>query len=799
MLGYNSWPTCLGLHAPPVLTLHEKPFTVIASADLSSDLKVAIALHRRGLALHVAGAITWPAHKDLVNKLLMAYLTDPPVGCWRTQLSQLEQADQHAFEQLQMHTRQGLDSSGHSVFPVDAELRRIITTAAFELRLTPLRQAVANSEERPAKLPRTEPTARAKSAVAPASKPASSTTNATRSSPRSASTTPAAVPDALKAHVVRTSKGQPICWNYNLGSCQSSRTKAGQRCSRGWHVCCFRMANNVACEKAHPLQEHVHPQSTPVCVGQSAHCTTAAASPSLCRVPPPLARDDQSDRTAGATVQVQDAVHGALAASAGRQLRGSRHPIFMPKFAKQCLIPRSFLRDADFQRRRLSSDCLLPGGEVIPIRARPLSFLLISSGVSIGISRTPEEYVALALTKNYPGDLFEGVDQDVHDLVGVLASSTPTEVVLRRLKHLHDVQCVVKEVELQQQEEFAAMTPEVRRVMHGKQTVAIRLLANAVGISDPYFEQGLIAGFRLDCDVPAFGRGERRVRDAGMSKEDWNESATLRRDRILQQIGPTGDCADHTLWTVTMQECDAGWLSAPLRLRDAKQLLGKHYVPAKRFLVAQKGKDRPVDDYTISGANDLVKDLRLREAGVDAEVCGKSVDLDSAFRQLAVHPSSAYVASVALWNPLERKPVVMMQHALPFESVVSVHAFCRLSEIIRHFLVRFLMVVASAYFDDFGPVDAKRSCSSASFVVEGLLSALGIRFSLKESKRRDALFIKVVNTKERAAEIKSDISGIIKAGVMSGTQAARLRGRLGFFISSSFSRAGALFLRALEL
>eukprot|EP00971_Amphidinium_carterae_P021087 416287-Amphidinium_carterae.1 len=127
-----------------------------------------------------------------------------------------------------------------------------------------------------------------------------------------------------------------------------------------------------------------------------------------------------------------------------------------------------------------------------------------------------------------------------------------------------------------------------------------------------------------------------------MSREDWNESAAQRRARILQQIGPAGDSADRTLWTVTMQERDAGWLSDPLQLTDARKQLGAHYVPAKRFLVVQKGKDRPVDDYTISGANALIKvcekpymqsldvlvaqarllQFRLQETSSNTEICG---------------------------------------------------------------------------------------------------------------------------------------------------------------------------------
>eukprot|EP00971_Amphidinium_carterae_P343269 6482926-Amphidinium_carterae.1 len=192
-----------------------------------------------------------------MDKLILLYLTDPPVGCWRVQLSQLEQADQYAFEQLQAYTRQGLDAGGKSVFPADVELLRIISTLAFELRATPLRQAVASSAshppaavpehpretmQRPAKMQRTTP-------------PQQQSTGTT---PKSGSTrTPPSIPEALRQHVLKTDKNQPICWGYQLGTCPFVKTKPGMRCARGWHVCCYKLSSGKACQEGHSLKEHV--------------------------------------------------------------------------------------------------------------------------------------------------------------------------------------------------------------------------------------------------------------------------------------------------------------------------------------------------------------------------------------------------------------------------------------------------------------------------------------------------------------------------------------------------------------
>eukprot|EP00971_Amphidinium_carterae_P187211 3715677-Amphidinium_carterae.1 len=192
------------------------------------------------------------------------------------------------------------------------------------------------------------------------------------------------------------------------------------------------------------------------------------------------------------------------------------------------------------------------------------------------------------------------------ELACTLSSLVPADVVKMRLKRLHDLKCMVRELQVQQRSESASMPSSVRRVMSDKQTVAIKVLARAVGISDAYFEYGLINGFRLEEDVPATGRCEARLKESTLSSSQWNRSAAQRREQILQQIGPDRDDLDHALWSVTEQECKAGWLGEPLDPKQAKAQLGWNYVPAKRFLVVQKGKNRPVDDYTISGANSLI-------------------------------------------------------------------------------------------------------------------------------------------------------------------------------------------------
>jgi hypothetical protein len=58
---------------------------------------------------------------------------------------------------------------------------------------------------------------------------------------------------------------------------------------------------------------------------------------------------------------------------------------------------------------------------------------------------------------------------------------------------------------------------------------------------------------------------------------------------------------------------------------------------------------------------------------------GKTFDLASAYRQIAVSRSSMWVAYVAVYNPDTGKPEVFQMHALPFGATMSVFSFLRVA------------------------------------------------------------------------------------------------------------------------
>eukprot|EP00971_Amphidinium_carterae_P222937 4423953-Amphidinium_carterae.1 len=61
------------------------------------------------------------------------------------------------------------------------------------------------------------------------------------------------------------------------------------------------------------------------------------------------------------------------------------------------------------------------------------------------------------------------------------------------------------------------------------------------------------------------------------------------------------------------------------------------------------------------------------------------------------------------------------------------------------------------------------------------------------------MLLSVANTPERARELRCELQMVLERGSIEPHTAARLRGRLGFFVSALWNRAGSLFMRALEV
>ena len=194
-------------------------------------------------------------------------------------------------------------------------------------------------------------------------------------------------------------------------------------------------------------------------------------------------------------------------------------------------------------------------------------------------------------------------------------------------------------------------------------------------------------------------------------------------------------------------------------------------------------------------------------------ILGRTLDLDSAYKQLLVRQSSLW-SSVLQVRDCAGQPHLFLSQVLPFGASAAVYSFNRFSKALQIIGSRLFSLTWTCYFDDFTQFDLAALGDSSQTTAEGFLDLVGWKFSMKDTKRcpMAASFsvlgvtvdlsasksgIVVVRNKEsRVLQIKQEIAEIIRSGSFSTAVASSLRGRVQFAESQTFGRAINLIMRA---
>ena len=304
-----------------------------------------------------------------------------------------------------------------------------------------------------------------------------------------------------------------------------------------------------------------------------------------------------------------------------------------------------------------------------------------------------------------------------------------------------------------------------------------------------------------------------------------------------------------------MEEVRKGWLQGPYTEDEVKAIAGPLFVASPRFGLIQGEKCRPIDDMSISMVNsgfsaafkldldgvdgiaimarsmlsmvspDRTVEVRLSNGRVlkgalhesltleaAKELCGRTLDLEAAYKQLLVRESSLWCSVLQVTNPSGGKAYFVSQ-VLPFGASSSVYSFNRVSRALHAIGSRLLSLIWSNYYDDFPQLDLRCAEDSSTLAAEELMDLVGWRFSKKETKRlpmcaefsalgvvfdfseasKDKILVK--NKPSRVEQICSEIRSITGQAVLTSAQAASLRGRLQFAESQTFGRAVSLHMR----
>ena len=293
---------------------------------------------------------------------------------------------------------------------------------------------------------------------------------------------------------------------------------------------------------------------------------------------------------------------------------------------------------------------------------------------------------------------------------------------------------------------------QVAAVTKPKQSLILQQLLDRHHYPDRRIGQELREGFPLTGWLQPSGIWPTAVLPPTLTIDQVLTNAKAITDQSLRKVraAPTDDIKE-AIWRETQDEVANGWL----RMHPVHPASHPQPVVSTRFGVIQKNKIRPIDNFRASHVNaacgtsekvlvdgpDLIAQACLQllvraapSTGKDRLV-GRTWDLKSAYKQLAVRADHSRFAWIAVQDPTTQRLHLAQMHSMPFGAVASVHAFLRCSEALKFLGQRHLLLVITSYFDDFTVITWKTAAQHATLVVETFFQQMGWTVS-PEKKRK---------------------------------------------------------------
>ena len=448
--------------------------------------------------------------------------------------------------------------------------------------------------------------------------------------------------------------------------------------------------------------------------------------------------------------------------------------------------------------------------------------------VKVLVPVKPQDYVKLLNSAIHPANLdFAGWSWTCQAVDKASSMSNP-EILTHRANVLKSM--LLRAGELKDEESLLhdQMDSVVASVNRDKKLLLLDELSQSVHHPDLSIIEEVAYGFDLVGWMPKTGLFEAKVNPMAMLPETLDIMSGDVSKRALDRVMTSSESnLEDELYEVTKDEVKKGWLSEEIPIRE----LPEDAIVNPRFAIKQGQKLRAIDDYTFSGVNacvgchekvylqgvddilSLVLELARRSRTV---MEGRTYDLDSAYRQLAIAPSSRKYSYIACFNPEEQRCSVHSLSSMPFGAIASVYAFLRTALLLNRIASELLYIPLTSYFDDFVVISKKEIAASTGDCFSMMMKILGFALSASDKKNKpfsqvfDALgvsfiltksvegIIEVANTEERKSDLIDRLQSILEKGKISGKDAVSLRSRLNFADSQIYGRTSAMMLKHLS-
>ena len=355
-----------------------------------------------------------------------------------------------------------------------------------------------------------------------------------------------------------------------------------------------------------------------------------------------------------------------LRAVAGTQTKASKFPPLLPEHASVCIV-RGLRADTPLPcpvMSRLNNAWHIPSHAscdraVVPADAQ---FLRRTSHPDkqgsvefvFGIPWSPSQFVMQAVAAGHPCAMQAALPEVLRSAIAWNAKTSEHEA--SAFRNMWFQKWLRRALELRASEKRlkASLDGDVASILRGKRLCLWKEMLSEYGYPDVGVWYEIQNGTVLTGEVPSTGLFNPTDKPASISEECLKENADGLFRSMVASVRSEGDVLDREVKTQTQEEVDKGWLEGPFSPSDVPP----GSIASRRFAIVQGAKTRLIDDCSASSINGTVtrwESPKPRTTDVLGRLClesmmqssgvkllGRSYDLKSAYRQLALSPCSKW-------------------------------------------------------------------------------------------------------------------------------------------------------------
>ena len=469
-----------------------------------------------------------------------------------------------------------------------------------------------------------------------------------------------------------------------------------------------------------------------------------------------------------------------------------------------------------------------------------------------GIYRSMEAFVYMSRQLSHPFDELKHFPDSLIKCIFDTLTLGLLEITKRRILTLNKWMGWAKELAHDEVNIRKHMDDKVSKILQGKRLLLLEKIAGDIGWPDVGLHAELREGFKITGYAKPCGVFKREVKIATMDKEHLMQESKYLRPALLGKARSTVSSDEDTkkLFEITCNEAgEKSWLEGPYNEKEISERLGLVWLPVRRFGIWQKNKLRPIDDFRENKLNESFSsgdklDLQAMDQllwtmvtlMVHCKHCGSvdfvlsngerlsgplhnswssanlqceftAFDLESAYKQLPLHPEERNCSVVTLKHPEKNEPACFLMNTLPFGSVASVLHFNRTARLLWRIGLE-LHLLWFNYFDDYPCATFVEQRKSTLGSVRTLFDILGFRFAEDKlapfDRRAEMLGVEVDlthllsdrvivdNKTSRKDELCKAIKHILSEGCIVPSAIPSLLGRLQFADLQLMGRTGKL-------